>query len=165
MCEEYEETLKEANRLMEECGYTGFFRWEGRQEDYEVEVMRLRTVQEKVTVTVSMPKGSTDDDVIQEAYELAEGETDDSWEENDSSWGTRCKAVVSSRARPSPRSAPRQATPYLAGGFLRACDVPIRDAPDTYYPRFSFAVTCSQTRFPCFADAVFSSVYSCPFGH
>ena len=77
---------------MEECGYTGFFRWEGRQEDYEVEVMRLRTVQEKVTVTVSMPKGSTDDDVIQEAYELAEGETDDSWEENDSSWGTEMQS-------------------------------------------------------------------------
>ena len=39
-----------------------------------------------------LPKGSTDDDVIQEAYELAEGETDDSWEENDSSWGTEMQS-------------------------------------------------------------------------
>lgn len=92
MCEEYEATLKEANRLMEECGYTGFFRWEGRTEDYEVEVMRLRTVQEKITVTVPMPKGSDEDDVIREAYELAEAETDDSWDENDREWGTEMQS-------------------------------------------------------------------------
>ena len=77
---------------MEEAGYTGFFEWKGREEDYEVEVMRLRTVQEKVTITVSMPKGSDEDDVVREAYEVAEEETDDSWEENDRAWGTEMQS-------------------------------------------------------------------------
>ena len=50
--------------------------------DYEIEVVRKRTVYESTTVTVSSKKKLTEEEVFSQATKLAQ-EIHDGWDEND----------------------------------------------------------------------------------
>jgi hypothetical protein len=88
MCEAYEEALEQFNKILIEEGYRGYFSFEGRTETYSVRVTRHRIVKETIDVDVEMRKNSSDQEVIDEAYEIA-GETETHlWEEEDTEYDT-----------------------------------------------------------------------------
>ena len=88
MCEAYEEALEGFNKILQEEGYRGYFSFEGRTETYTVRVTRHRTVKETIDVDVEMRKGSSDQSVIDEAYEIAEERETYEWEEEDTEYDT-----------------------------------------------------------------------------
>ena len=88
MCEAYEEALERFNQILQEEGYRGFFSFEGRTETYTVRVTRHRIVKETIDVDVEMRKGSSDQSVIDEAYEIAEQEETHHWDEEDTEYDT-----------------------------------------------------------------------------
>lgn len=88
MCEAYEEALEHFNKILQEEGYRGFFSFEGRTETYTVRVTRHRIVKETIDVDVEMRKGSSDQSVIDEAYEIAEQEETHHWDEEDTEYDT-----------------------------------------------------------------------------
>jgi hypothetical protein len=87
-CEGYEEALERFNKILEQEGYNGFFSFEGRTETITVQVTRHRTVKETIDIDVVMRKGSSDQQIIEEAYELAENEETHLWEEEDTEYDT-----------------------------------------------------------------------------
>jgi len=88
MCEAYEEALEQFNKILQDEGYRGFFSFEGRTETRTVRVTRHRIVKETIEVDVEMRKNSTDQEVIDEAYEIAEEEETHLWEEEDTEYDT-----------------------------------------------------------------------------
>jgi len=88
MCEAYEDALEQFNKILQDEGYRGFFSFEGRKETYTVKVTRHRIVKETIEVDVQMRKNSSDQDVIDEAYEIAEQEETHHWDEEDTEYDT-----------------------------------------------------------------------------
>ena len=88
LCAEYEEKLGIFNDMIAKTGYTGWFRFEGRERTYEVLVERQRTITERQWITVTVPGTGTSDYMQEAAYEqaisIAEDLDDDDWDEQDS---------------------------------------------------------------------------------
>lgn len=57
LCSEYEETLEEFNNVLSVNGYSGWFVFEGRQEEVAVTIERERTIREQAVIHMSVRKG------------------------------------------------------------------------------------------------------------
>jgi hypothetical protein len=88
MCEAYEDALEQFNKILQEEGYRGFFSFEGRTETFTVRVTRHRTVKETIDIDVEMRKNASEQEVIDEAYEVSEEAETHRWDEEDTEYDT-----------------------------------------------------------------------------